>query len=759
MAGIFLSYSREDRRCAEQIARILGKAGHEVWWDRHIDTGREFASEIESQLAKADVVLVAWSASAAKSPWVRDEAAIGRDRGRLLPVLVDGGEPPIGFRQFQALDLSGWKGRANDRRTRALVDAVDAMRRGSAPPAVWPRRGSAWLREKRAWALAGALALIAAAAIVLLIVRPGAAEAEPASLAVLPFRNMASGDSYFAEGVAEEIADQLSHEPQFKVAGRTSSTLFKEAADLKDVGRRLHVAYVLEGSVRSVGNEVRVVVALVDARQGKRLWSQDFRGSLNDIFAIQDQIGQQVAAHVKRQLILRVPSLATTTRGDVYSLYVTGRSLMNLREPAKIAAAVGVLKRAVELDSNYAPAWAQLALATNLADFYGHEDEARSPAARADSLRYAQRATALAPGFGRAHAVLGALLVNDDATAEEMRRGRVELERSVQLDPNDAEAWYWLHFPRLKNLDFAGALQAMQHTAEIDPFFVFSEYYPNLAWDMGDHQAAIGFLMRRATDHPVAYIREEARAQAARLQNDWSAAYQHAKAARAIAPPDMKAYDESRMASALLQLRLLDQAEKYVPRAIVDMRRGKLTFRISFRDAFPGAEFWSFNADEEHLMPKLLVKLGRSRELVAAYDQSFSSPDDMATRYTHYGFVLNAPLLAIALRQANRGREGVRIIILADRMCRTALLRQQSPVSFRVMCSRVAALAGRKDEAIRSLEQAVSEGWRPSEGEYPAVTDEPGYAGIRTDPRMKRIDSIIAANAERERRELLAAGV
>jgi TolB-like protein len=292
MGAIFLSYAREDRACAERLARVLGKAGHQVWWDRHIQSGREFAAEIESQLEKADIVLVAWSKHAGKSPWVRDEAAIGRDRGRLLPILVDGSEPPIGFRQFQALDLAGWKGRPNDRRTKALIGAIDTILSGEAPDLTHPGRRFAWLDDKRLWAMAAVLGLILAVAVSLFILRPGQAEAEPASLAVLPFKNMSAGDPYFAEGVAEEIANQLGREPQFKVAGRTSSALFKDAADFRDVGRRLHVAYVLEGSVRSAGDQVRVVVSLVDTREGTRMWSQDFRGKLDDIFAIQDRIGQ-----------------------------------------------------------------------------------------------------------------------------------------------------------------------------------------------------------------------------------------------------------------------------------------------------------------------------------------------------------------------------------------------------------------------------------------------------------------------------------
>ena len=90
MNGRTPSYSREDRASAEDLARLLEQAGHEVWWDQHIDGGSEFAGEIEAALDRSDVVLVAWSKESVKSRWVRDEASVGGDTGRLVPITIDG---------------------------------------------------------------------------------------------------------------------------------------------------------------------------------------------------------------------------------------------------------------------------------------------------------------------------------------------------------------------------------------------------------------------------------------------------------------------------------------------------------------------------------------------------------------------------------------------------------------------------------------------------------------------------------------------
>ncbi|MEQ1930324.1 MAG: toll/interleukin-1 receptor domain-containing protein, partial [Parvularculaceae bacterium] len=110
MADVFISYARENRDRAEKLARSLEGAGFSVWWDRQLESGSEYSRDIEAALNESKAVIVAWSAAAAASPWVRDEAAHGRDQGKLVPIRLDGSPVPIGFRQFQAADLSQWTG-------------------------------------------------------------------------------------------------------------------------------------------------------------------------------------------------------------------------------------------------------------------------------------------------------------------------------------------------------------------------------------------------------------------------------------------------------------------------------------------------------------------------------------------------------------------------------------------------------------------------------------------------------------------------
>jgi len=139
MAQIFLSYARSDADKAQSLAIVLEHAGHNIWWDRHIGGGSQYTKVIEEALAAADVVVVLWSAEAVESYWVRDEAAAGRDTGRLVPVTVDGSEPPLGFRQFQTMNLSQGSAQWKPAQLAALLDAIGSVASGNRQAAISPK--------------------------------------------------------------------------------------------------------------------------------------------------------------------------------------------------------------------------------------------------------------------------------------------------------------------------------------------------------------------------------------------------------------------------------------------------------------------------------------------------------------------------------------------------------------------------------------------------------------------------------------------
>lgn len=135
MADVFLSYAREDAGRADQIARGLQAAGLDVFWDNEIPPGQTWADYIEQKLTTCKALIVLWSEHSTKSQWVREEARMGRDKNVLIPVMIDNVQPPFGFGEVQAANLSAWQGAPDDPNWRRFVDAVLAFARGAVRPA------------------------------------------------------------------------------------------------------------------------------------------------------------------------------------------------------------------------------------------------------------------------------------------------------------------------------------------------------------------------------------------------------------------------------------------------------------------------------------------------------------------------------------------------------------------------------------------------------------------------------------------------
>jgi TolB-like protein len=610
--------------------------------------------------------------------------------------------------------------------------------------------------------LGAAVAVGIVAGVGLYLQKESGAEVEPVSVAVLPFKNMSAGTPYFAEGVAEEVANQLARDPQFKVAGRTSSELFKEAADLRDVGRRLHVAYLLEGSVRSAGERVQVEVSLVDARKGMRLWSRSFRGSLNDIFAIQDTIGQQVAAHVHRQLIqMPLPRGTTTTRGDVYSLYLTARGLIGSREPAKLHSAVELLRQAVKLDPGYSPAWAQLALAMRFEWQRSRPNPMQLDAARRQWLRIAQHALRLAPDSTDAHLAMCYILSSfaGETTKYEELDNR-HCERAAQLAPNDAEVWDSIAQGREYEGDFPGALEAYRRVYAIEPLWWHG--YGSLtivSWRMGYREEA-----RKVVDQTVRDLKPFSanivRATLATEEGDWSEALQQLRAARALADPSEKELADTRIATVMRSLGYFEQARARFPNYEVDddmwrMWNGKAPspLRVAELGQDP-VKLW--HTTKMYFLARTLLGERRSAELLRLYDRRFKSPDEL-----HAILHDVSPEILLALRDVGRVAEADRLAKLGEADARRIQSHGRVPFDFYYNRSMMLAAEGKREEAIAALQKAVNLGWFYNSENYSFhdIAQEPAFREIVPDPRFQRVRAYLAAHVARERREAQAAGL
>jgi adenylate cyclase len=401
MAHVFLSYAREDADLAKRLAELIARAGHNVWWDRDIQGGSHFSSEIDKALQDADTVLVLWSEASVNSAWVQDEAAEGRDSGRLVPVVLNSVRPPLGFRQYQAIELGRWTGESEPDQLETLLRAIgktgdrteDA---GTAPEA--PRKAVK-------------------------------------SICVLPFVNM-SGEAeqeYFSDGITEDIITDLSKVSALSVVARNTAFTFKgQSLDVKEVARSLGITHVLEGSVRKAGNRVRITAQLIDGAAGDHLWADRFDRDLDDIFAIQDEISNAIVDALKVKLLPQEKKAIVnrgTTNVDAYNLYLMARQQWisgTFGDPRREEAIVKLCRHATLLDPDYAQAWALMALALlDLKFVHGQEQNA---------LPAAERALEINARLPEAHCIKARYL-EEEGRAEE---AELQMRTALKLDP---ESW------------------------------------------------------------------------------------------------------------------------------------------------------------------------------------------------------------------------------------------------------------------------------------------------------------------------------
>lgn len=258
------------------------------------------------------------------------------------------------------------------------------------------------------------------------------------SIAVLPFINMSSDaeQEYFSDGLSEELLNLLAKIPELRVSSRTSAFSFK-GKDFKiaDVGRELNVDHVLEGSVRKSGNKVRITAQLIRVDTDTHMWSETWDRTLNDIFAIQDEIAAAVVAELKVRLLGELPQTVATDP-ETYSLFLQTRHTINQRTFESLARGETLIKRALEIDPDYVPGWVLLAFIYSYQGDIGQKlpNEA-FPLARAA----VERALQLDPGFGRAHALLADIMVSYDRDYLGAKR---EIKFALTSDPNDMHTLY-----------------------------------------------------------------------------------------------------------------------------------------------------------------------------------------------------------------------------------------------------------------------------------------------------------------------------
>ncbi len=310
-----------------------------------------------------------------------------------------------------------------------------------------------------------------------------AADKTPAkSIAVLPFVNMSedANNEYFSDGISEEILNALAKVADLKVAGRTSSFAFKgENQDLRVIGAALNVSHILEGSVRKAGNRVRVTAQLIKVDDGYHVWSENYDRELDDIFAIQDEISAAILNQLKAHLIGGETTTVARTDSKAYDLYLLAGQRIYERNEASLQMASKLLNEAIGIDPNYAPAYAQLGIATLL---LSKNNYGSIPVAEAytKSKSILDRALELDPQQAEAMAGLG---LHAQSALLDYDLSNQWLEKALAINPNLTNASIWLAISLSEQGNLQRNVEILQQAFARDPLHpvTFNNYGMELA--------------------------------------------------------------------------------------------------------------------------------------------------------------------------------------------------------------------------------------------------------------------------------------
>jgi serine/threonine protein kinase/Tfp pilus assembly protein PilF len=325
------------------------------------------------------------------------------------------------------------------------------------------------------------------------------------SVAVLPFANMSSDadNEYFTDGMAEEIINALSKVQALRVASRTSSFAFKgKHEDIGEIGRKLKVSTVLEGSVRKMGNKLRIAAQLINVADGYQLWSERYDREMEDVFAIQDDISQAIVKALRVILSEGEKKQIEKARAgnvEAYEFYLRGRQHFHQLRRSGLESARLMFNKAIEIDPTYALAHA--GVADCYSQLYTYYD------AREFNLRQAeaasQRALELEPDLAEAHLSRAQAV----SLSKRFDEAEAEFEKAIALGPQSFDAFYWYGQAKLSQGKFNEAIKLYTRAAALRP---------------EDHQVgafmamALTSLGRR--DEALAVIRKQAKAIEAHLE-------------------------------------------------------------------------------------------------------------------------------------------------------------------------------------------------------------------------------------------------
>ena len=314
-----------------------------------------------------------------------------------------------------------------------------------------------------------------------------------------------SGDAeqeYFSDGISEDIITDLSRLSELHVIARNSSFVYKKAAvSVPDMAKALGVRYVLEGSVRKAGNRVRVTAQLIDSSNGGHVWANRFDRDLTDIFAVQDELTQEIVAALKLKLTVGEQDRLARGRAvnvEAYELFLRGREQASAHTRIGNIAARSLAAAAIAIDPGYAAAHALIAF-THVLDYVNAWSNDPEHSLRI-GLELAQQAVGMAEDQPNGHFALGMACM----WSRELDRARAEAQRGLALSPNSVELLMLMAHIQIFSGDPAGALETLDASMRLDPHYpeVLLQFLADARFSLGEYEQAIAAIEQRLARNP-----------------------------------------------------------------------------------------------------------------------------------------------------------------------------------------------------------------------------------------------------------------
>ena len=457
---VFISYSREDANRVLELAGKLREAGVSLWIDQGgIDSASPWSEQIVNALDSAKVLLLMVSEAAVSSHNVTKEVALVSERkGHILPVHLQRTAIPAslkyqlaGLQHVEFFDES-----QADANLKAILRSLERIGvHVSAPPAKPAVSGTP------PQASASAPQSGAGAAV------------ERGALAVMPFDNISVDPEtdYFSDGLTEELIARLSTLSEIELVSRWATKQMKDRKlDPLAVSRELGARYIVGGSVRRFQDSVRITVQLVDSATNRQLWGNTYKGKLDDIFDIQEQVARQIVEALKLKLTFseRVSlSKRHTGNAQAYDLYLRGQDYLYRLTKRSVEYAIQLFQKAIELDPRFAAAYAACSSAYGqMYQYFGREDEWRN---RAQELSF--KALMYDANLPEAYTAMGLSYFTWGKLAEAEASSR----KATELDPDDYVAHWTLGRIHFTNGQLEQAHGLFRRVIELKPSF-FTAY-------------------------------------------------------------------------------------------------------------------------------------------------------------------------------------------------------------------------------------------------------------------------------------------